>query len=303
MVQERTAEVDASRAKEGDDLAGGVTSPTGTDPAEDASRELPNAETAEGGGAGVDVLGSLLASPTLRNGLMLAMLALVLFGSGMFLVLVTDTSRADQARVVLGAVTRTPTPTSTPTWTLTPTISPTPTHTPTLTPTQTLTPSPTPSPTMTHTPSPTPTPEWVTSRFLPLPTDEKWIEVDLSRQWLIAYEGTEVVYEAQISSGRRNTPTVTGKFRITRKLESQLMTGPGYYLPNVPYVQYFYSAYAFHGAYWHNNFGTPTSFGCVNLKHDDAKWLFHWTDPVVPEGARTVNATSANPGTLVLIHH
>jgi lipoprotein-anchoring transpeptidase ErfK/SrfK len=301
-VEHTAAKVDTPLAKKGDDPADDVTSPASSDLSEDAPRELPDAGTAEGDETGDPVRESLLANRALRNGLMLVMLAFVLVGSGMFLLFISDTSRADQARVVLGAVTRTPTPTSTPTWTLTPTISPTPSHTATLTPTQTVTPSPTLSPTMTHTPMPTPTPEWATSRFLPLPIDEKWIEVDLSEQWLRAYEGTEVVFEAQISSGRRNTPTVTGKFRIVRKLEAQLMTGPGYYLPNVPYVQYFYAAYALHGAYWHNKFGTPTSHGCVNLKHDDAKWLYHWTDPVVPDGGRTVNATSANLGTWVLIH-
>ncbi len=300
MADERKVDREASPVTDDHDLAGAVMDRSpGRDLDAQGDRD---AEAAEGGWIHLEARGPLSTTRVFRNGLMLAMLGFILVGSGMFLLFITDTSRAEQARVALGAVTRTPTPTSTPTWTLTPTISPTPTHTPTLTPTQTLTPSPTPSPTMTHTPAPTSTPEWVTSTFLPLPTDEKWIEVDLSRQWLIAYEGTEVVYEAQISSGRRNSPTVKGKYRITRKLESQLMTGPGYYLPNVPYVQYFHGAYALHGAYWHNNFGTPTSFGCVNLKHEDAKWLFHWTDPVVPEGSRTVNATAANPGTLILIH-
>jgi lipoprotein-anchoring transpeptidase ErfK/SrfK len=52
------------------------------------------------------------------------------------------------------------------------------------------------------------------------------------------------------------------------------MTGPGYYLPDVPYVMYFYSGYGLHGTYWHSNFGTPMSHGCVNFSIDDAAWLF-----------------------------
>ena len=51
---------------------------------------------------------------------------------------------------------------------------------------------------------------------------------------------------------------------------------PGYYLRDVPYVMYFYRGYGLHGAYWHNNFGTPMSHGCVNLSVDDARWLYEW---------------------------
>ena len=34
------------------------------------------------------------------------------------------------------------------------------------------------------------------------------------------------------------------------------------------------------GTYWHKNFGTPMSHGCVNMV-SEAKWLFRWTDPKV----------------------
>ena len=54
------------------------------------------------------------------------------------------------------------------------------------------------------------------------------------------------------------------------------MAGPGYYLPDVPYTMYFYRGYGLHGTYWHNNFGTPMSHGCVNMRTPDARWLFYW---------------------------
>jgi lipoprotein-anchoring transpeptidase ErfK/SrfK len=54
------------------------------------------------------------------------------------------------------------------------------------------------------------------------------------------------------------------------------MSGPGYNLPNVPYTMYFYRGYAIHGTYWHNNFGSPMSHGCVNLATPDAQWLYNW---------------------------
>ncbi|MBN1400064.1 MAG: L,D-transpeptidase family protein [Anaerolineae bacterium] len=237
-----------------------------------------------------------------RDGAMLMMLGFVLVGSLILVFVTGDVAHAQRLRVVLGVVTETPTPTATPAWTLTPTASPTITRTPTPTWTSTFTPSPSPSQTPTFTPAPTATPKWHTAKYLPLPLDEKWIEVELSTQTLIAYDGTREVFRTTISSGRAGTPTLQGKFRIKRKLESQLMTGPGYYLPNVPWVMYFQAGFALHGAYWHDKWGTPTSHGCVNLRREDAKWLYDWTGPVVPEGAKSVQATADNPGTWVLVH-
>ena len=142
----------------------------------------------------------------------------------------------------------------------------------------------------------------MTSKYLPLPLEEKWIEVDLTTQMLYAYEGRELVFSTEISSGRSATQTTQGKFRIQRKLESQTMAGPGYYLPNVTWVQYFVGAMAFHTAYWHNNFGQPMSHGCVNMREADAKWLYDWTSPAVPEGSKSVQATASSLGTWVLVH-
>lgn len=197
------------------------------------------------------------------------------------------------------------TPTNTPTHTPTATPTHTPTNTPTATPTETPTPTPTETPTPTATPTATPVPPTPTAQPQPTtapPTGigagEKWIDVDLSSQRLVAYEGNRAVYWAVISSGLPATPTVTGRFNIYVKYRSAPMSGPGYYLPNVPYIMYFYKGYGLHGAYWHNNFGQPMSHGCVNLKVEDAKWLFEWTEPHVPPG---VNSTSGT-GTLVVIH-
>ena len=238
----------------------------------------------------------------LRDVAMLLMLGIVLLGASGLAFLAANESKADKVRIALGVMTNTPTLTLTPTCTSTPTSTSTPTPTFTSTPTHTPTVTLTPSPTQTFTPSPTPSPSWLTERYLPLPLEEKWIEVDLSEQRLTAYEGTKVVLSARISSGRSRTPTVTGKFRIQRKYESQLMSGPGYYLPAVPYVMYFYGNYALHGAYWHSNWGTPMSHGCINMRKEDAKWLYDWTGPVMPAKAKLVMATKENPGTWVIVH-
>jgi lipoprotein-anchoring transpeptidase ErfK/SrfK len=102
------------------------------------------------------------------------------------------------------------------------------------------------------------------------------VVVDLSSQTVTAYDGASAVASFPASTGHSWTPTPVGRFRIYSRYRSQRMIGPGYNLPNVPYVQYFVGNYALHGAYWHNQFGTPTSHGCVNLRVGDAAWLWNW---------------------------
>lgn len=104
----------------------------------------------------------------------------------------------------------------------------------------------------------------------------RWIEVNLSSQTLTAWQGDVAVMHTYISSGLPATPTVTGRFTIGRKYSSQRMIGPGYDLPGVPWVMYFYSGYAIHGAYWHNNFGSPMSHGCVNMTPGESQILYNW---------------------------
>lgn len=107
----------------------------------------------------------------------------------------------------------------------------------------------------------------------------RWIEVNLSNQTLTAWQGDVAVLSTYISSGVAATPTVTGRFRIGAKYPSQRMVGPGYDLPGVTSVMYFYGAYAIHGAYWHNNFGMPMSHGCVNMRDGEALMLYNWAAP------------------------
>jgi lipoprotein-anchoring transpeptidase ErfK/SrfK len=174
---------------------------------------------------------------------------------------------------------------------------------PTLTPTATATFTPTPSPTITPTPTDTPTPI-PTETPIPAPTYDacpapycgrddsyqasaplnpgRWIDVDLSSQMVYAYEGDAVVNSFLISSGLWNHPTVTGEYQVYAKYPSTLMAGEDYYLPAVPWVMYFYKGYSFHGTYWHHNFGTPMSHGCLNMYTPDAKWLYDWADIGTP---------------------
>lgn len=105
---------------------------------------------------------------------------------------------------------------------------------------------------------------------------KRWIEVDLTTQMLTAWQGDVAIMHTSISSGLPGTPTVTGRYQVGIKYQSQRMTGPGYDLPGVPWVMYFYGDYAIHGAYWHTNFGVPMSRGCVNMVPSEAEFLYNW---------------------------
>ncbi|MCE5208462.1 MAG: L,D-transpeptidase [Chloroflexi bacterium] len=182
-------------------------------------------------------------------------------------------------------------PSLTPSSTLTPTPTYTPTATFTATPTSTFT------PTATHTAKPTKTKPVPLPTFTPgsefyyeevdPPTSGRWIDINLTYQQLYAYKGSKLVNAFLVSTGTYLHPTVTGQYTIYVKYEYDDMVGPDYYLPDVPYTMYFYEGYGIHGTYWHSNFGTPMSHGCVNMRTSDAAWLYGW----------------ASVGTIVNIHY
>ncbi|MCG6133813.1 MAG: L,D-transpeptidase [Nostoc sp. LLA-1] len=107
-------------------------------------------------------------------------------------------------------------------------------------------------------------------------SDQRWIQVNLSTQRLIAWEGGKPVYAVIISSGKKSTPTRVGTFKIQSKHKSTRMRGRNYDVPNVPHAMFYQGNYGIHGAYWHKKFGTPVSQGCVNVAPNHAKWLFDW---------------------------
>jgi hypothetical protein len=141
---------------------------------------------------------------------------------------------------------------------------------------------------------------------------EKWIDVNLTKQTLVLYEGTKPVYATLISSGEagledpeHTTATKRGIFRIHTKHLAATMsseeTGEEFELNDVPYVQYFdKEGYALHGAYWHDRFGTPKSHGCINLAPEDARRIFYWTEPALPTGWHGVLRPLT--GTVMFVH-
>jgi lipoprotein-anchoring transpeptidase ErfK/SrfK len=115
----------------------------------------------------------------------------------------------------------------------------------------------------------------------PAPTG-KAILVSTFRQRIFAYEDGRLVRSHLVSTGLPDTPTVLGDYKVKVKFQADDMSGPGYFLPKVPYTMYFFQGYAIHGTYWHNSFGRPMSHGCVNLPTDEAKWFFDWAEVGTP---------------------
>ena len=143
---------------------------------------------------------------------------------------------------------------------------------------------------------------------------ERWIDVELATQTLVAYEGTHPLFTTLVSTGRgpvgTDGATPPGVHRIWVKILASDMDNverddldAHFSLEDVPYVQFFDHAVALHGTYWHRDFGHVKSHGCVNLAPLDARWLFDFTGPRLPTGwvAAYPASQGIDPGTVVRV--
>ncbi|MBE0409301.1 MAG: L,D-transpeptidase family protein [Anaerolineales bacterium] len=158
--------------------------------------------------------------------------------------------------------------------------------------------------------------QWTHSNYLRLlipnsrPADvgpgEKWVEVNLAEQTLIAYEGDRPVFATLTATGRRGLETEKGLFRTWAILQQGPMqwenVTPPYSLASVPWIMYFNRGQGLHGVYWHDLYGTVRSAGCVNLSPHDSHWIFQWAVPNFPEGQRVYYTTENDPGLWVWVH-
>jgi len=142
---------------------------------------------------------------------------------------------------------------------------------------------------------------------------EKWVDVNTTTQTLVAFEGDKPVFATAVSTGKvdrtdkeKDHHTKPGLFRIQTKHVSATMDADSadgaYSIQDVPWVMYFSGGIALHGAFWHDDFGVPRSHGCVNLAPKDAKAIFAWSEPRLPQGWHGVDATAEHPGTRVIVH-
>jgi hypothetical protein len=123
--------------------------------------------------------------------------------------------------------------------------------------------------------------------FSPIPLlegEKRSIVIDLSEQKLTAYSNGTVFLETPVSTGKEGFETPTGNFSVYYKRFSQTMVGwnaaEGFWIvENIPAVQYVVGNVAIHGTWWHNNFGTPMSHGCINVPLEVAELLYAFTTP------------------------
>ena len=135
---------------------------------------------------------------------------------------------------------------------------------------------------------------------------ERWIDIDLSQQVLVAYVGRRPVYATLVSTGKHGR-TPRGTFRVWAKIAATNMgSRPGeshqYQLWDVPWTVFFKGAYALHGTYWHDRFGYRKSAGCVNLSPRDARALFRFVSPALPPGWWAILPRPAAHPTRVRVH-
>lgn len=121
------------------------------------------------------------------------------------------------------------------------------------------------------------------------PSEGRWIDVDRDDQVMIAYDHDLPVYATLVSSGHNKKDTPPALYRIrskaaVTKMAAEEREASHYEVSEVPWATRFRSGLYFHAAYWHDDFGTARSHGCVNLAPRDAKWVYDWTAPTMPPG-------------------
>jgi hypothetical protein len=120
-------------------------------------------------------------------------------------------------------------------------------------------------------------------------SDERWIDIDLGEQVVVAYIRDQPVFATLTSSGRPPNRTPRGNYPVWGRasavtMKSQAYDDKPYYVNRVPWVVFFQAHNALHAAYWHDRFGTVKSHGCANLAPKDARYLFEWLEPRMPPG-------------------
>lgn len=163
---------------------------------------------------------------------------------------------------------------------------------------------------------------WMRAKDLRVPTlaapppevreGERWLDMELATQVIVAYEGKKPVFATLTSTGKgkqgTELATPKGTHRIWVKLRTSTMdnledenASSTYAIEDVPYVQYFSKGAGLHGAFWHKSFGRVRSHGCINLTPLDAQRLFSFTSPRLPAGWSAVLPTAEEPGTIVRV--
>jgi hypothetical protein len=133
-----------------------------------------------------------------------------------------------------------------------------------------------------------------------------WIDVHLPEQTLTLYQGDTPLFITLISSAKKGFSTPTGIFGIYSKstswdLGSLPDADESYFMEHVPWVMHFFPRYALHSAFWHADFGLPSSHGCINMSPRDIAYIFDRTTPILPKGWWVVRHDGNEMGTIIRI--
>ncbi|MET0387530.1 MAG: L,D-transpeptidase [Polyangiales bacterium] len=139
-------------------------------------------------------------------------------------------------------------------------------------------------------------------------THAQWFDVDLGEQTVVAYRGDQPEYATLTASGREPNHTPRGNYPIWGKVTSITMKSQEYddipyYVNRVPWVMFFQAHNALHGAYWHDQFGNTKSHGCVNLAPNDARYIFDWLEPVLPNGWTAIRNWDLTSAPVAHVHN
>lgn len=130
--------------------------------------------------------------------------------------------------------------------------------------------------------------------------DERWIDISVSEQVAVAYQGDAPLFAALVSTGAHGA-TPPGTFWVYRKYLSQTMANmrgaaSQYDFREVPHAQFFNGRIGLHAVLWHDLLGHPVSHGCVNMSPATAEQFFSFTKPDLPAGWHTVNGDPPHRG-------
>ena len=138
--------------------------------------------------------------------------------------------------------------------------------------------------------------------------DAQWIDIDVKRRTLVAYEGKKPVFATLVSVAEDRRPNLLGEHEITEKHITLPTQDPGapalaFDVYDAPWEMRLSSGQLLYGAYWHQLFGRAHTSGGLELSPADAAHLWRWVAPVVPDGWHGVVGSASDEARVRVVVH
>jgi hypothetical protein len=152
---------------------------------------------------------------------------------------------------------------------------------------------------------------------------QKWLDVSLVMQTLVAYEGKQPFFVTLVSVKREGAPGADtratgavqgapsaawglGTFEVSAKHVTQVGADPfarreSFQVYDVPWTLELASGRMLYGAYWHDRFGIEHGAGGIELSPADAVLIFQWATPSIPDGWHSSSRLGSEAKTLVVL--